>query len=169
MKSENIAAVSTAMGASGVAVIRISGDSPLSVAEKMFKPLKNTKVYSFEPYYMYVGEILTEKFTDFGMCVYFKGPKSYTGEDMVEFQLHGGYAIANGVLKGRRSAVKTPTGAGSQLRETTFTPQKDTGESTIPSMWWAVFGKEVEKWESSLQSLCGQSSKLSVTKMQDRC
>ena len=99
MKSENIAAVSTAMGASGVAVIRISGDSPLSVAEKMFKPLKNIKVSDFEPYYMYVGEILTEKFTDFGMCVYFKGPKSYTGEDMVEFHCHGGIAIVKGILE----------------------------------------------------------------------
>ena len=99
MKSENIAAVSTAMGASGVAVIRISGDSPLSVAEKMFKPLKNIKVSDFEPYYMYVGEILTEKFTDFGMCVYFKGPKSYTGEDMVEFHCHGGLAIVKGILE----------------------------------------------------------------------
>ncbi|MBE5756565.1 MAG: tRNA uridine-5-carboxymethylaminomethyl(34) synthesis GTPase MnmE [Clostridiales bacterium] len=99
MKSENIAAVSTAMGASGVAVIRISGDSPLTVAEKMFKPLKNIKVSDFEPYYMYVGEILTEKFTDFGMCVYFKGPKSYTGEDMVEFHCHGGIAIVKGILE----------------------------------------------------------------------
>ena len=38
-------------------------------------------------------------FTDFGMCVYFKGPKSFTGEDIVEFHSHGGLAITKGILK----------------------------------------------------------------------
>lgn len=99
MKSENIAAISTALGASGVAVIRISGDSPLQVAEKMFKPTGKTKVSDFEPNKMYVGEITAEGFNDFGMCVYFKGPKSFTGEDTVEFHTHGGVAITKGILK----------------------------------------------------------------------
>ena len=98
MASENIAAISTALSASGVAVIRISGDSPLSIAEKMFKPLGKTAVNDFEPYKMYVGEILADGFTDYGMCVYFKGPKSFTGEDVVEFHSHGGVAITKGIL-----------------------------------------------------------------------
>ena len=99
MKSENISAISTGLVASGVAVIRISGDSPLSIAEKMFKPMGKTAVKDFEPYKMYVGEILADGFTDFGMCVYFKGPKSFTGEDVVEFHSHGGLAITKGILK----------------------------------------------------------------------
>jgi tRNA modification GTPase len=48
---------------------------------------------------MYVGEIVAEGFTDFGMCVYFKAPKSFTGEDVVEFHTHGGVAITKGVLR----------------------------------------------------------------------
>ena len=48
---------------------------------------------------MYVGEIQGEGFTDFGMCVYFKAPKSFTGEDVVEFHTHGGVAITKGVLR----------------------------------------------------------------------
>ena len=98
MASENIAAISTALSASGVAVIRISGDSPLSIAEKMFKPMAKTQVKDFEPYKMYVGEIIADGFTDYGMCVYFKGPKSFTGEDIVEFHSHGGVAITKGIL-----------------------------------------------------------------------
>ena len=98
MRSENIAAISTALSASGVAVIRISGDSPLNIAEKMFKPVGNTAVKDFEPYKMYVGEILADGFNDFGLCVYFKGPKSFTGEDVVEFHSHGGVAITKGIL-----------------------------------------------------------------------
>ena len=99
MLNENISAISTALSASGVAVIRISGDSPLSIAEKMFTPVGNIKVKDFEPNKMYVGEIDATNFKDFGMCVYFKAPKSFTGEDIVEFHCHGGIAITKGILK----------------------------------------------------------------------
>ena len=99
MKSENIAAISTALSASGVAVIRISGSTPLDIAEKMFVPVGKTKVKDFEPYKMYVGEIVADGFSDFGLCVYFKGPKSFTGEDVVEFHSHGGVAITRGILQ----------------------------------------------------------------------
>ncbi len=99
MLNENISAISTALSASGVAVIRISGDSPLSIAEKMFTPVGNIKVKDFEPNKMYVGEIDATNFKDYGMCVYFKAPKSFTGEDIVEFHCHGGIAITKGILK----------------------------------------------------------------------
>ena len=99
MKSENIAAISTALAPAGVAVIRISGDNPLIVAQKVFKPLGKVKVENFEPNKLYVGEISGENFTDFGMCVYFKAPHSFTGENSVEFHCHGGTAIAKGILK----------------------------------------------------------------------
>ena len=97
---EIISAISTASGTGGVAIIRASGENVLSLAEKMFKPLsKKVKVKDFEPYKMYVGEIDGGDFTDFGMMVYFKAPKSYTGEDMIEFHCHGGVVITQGILK----------------------------------------------------------------------
>nr|MBR6778291.1 tRNA uridine-5-carboxymethylaminomethyl(34) synthesis GTPase MnmE [Clostridia bacterium] len=99
MMEENIAAIATARGKGGVAIIRISGGSPLAIAEKMFTPVGKKKVADFEPYRMYAGEIDCGGFTDFGLCVYFKGPASYTGEDIVEFQCHGGESIARGILK----------------------------------------------------------------------
>ncbi len=99
MINENIAAISTGMVASGVAVIRISGDSPLTIAEKMFIPTGKVQVKDFEPYKMYVGEIRADGFSDFGMCVYFKAPKSFTGEDIIEFHSHGGLAITQGILR----------------------------------------------------------------------
>ena len=74
-------------------------DSPLSVAEKVFSPKGKRAIKDFEPNKMYVGEIAGEGFTDFGMCVYFKAPKSFTGEDTVELHFHGGVAIAKGVLE----------------------------------------------------------------------
>lgn len=99
MPLDTISAISTALVASGVAVIRISGEQSLDIAEKMFVPSGKTPVKEFEPNKMYVGQINADGFSDHGMCVYFKGPKSFTGEDIVEFHSHGGVAIAKGILR----------------------------------------------------------------------
>ncbi len=99
MMEENVAAIATAPGKGGVAIIRISGKSPLSIAEKMFTPAGKTAVSAFRPYRMYPGRIDGGSFFDYGLCVYFKAPASYTGEDVVEFHCHGGESVARGVLK----------------------------------------------------------------------
>ncbi len=111
MMEDNIAAIATAAGKGGVAIVRISGKSPLQIAENMFTPVGKTRVCDFQPYKMYAGTIDGGSFSDFGLCVYFKAPQSYTGEDIVEFQCHGGENIARGILKkvfslGARSAEK---------------------------------------------------------------
>lgn len=94
---ECISAISTARGSSGVAIIRLSGENCFEIAQKMFK--SKIDVCDFEPYKLYVGIIDGGDFSDFGMCVRFLAPKSYTGEDMVEFHCHGGIAITEGILK----------------------------------------------------------------------
>ena len=110
MKNDCIAAISTPLATGGIAVIRLSGEGVLKIAEKMFKPIGKTPVFDFEPNKMYAGEISGQGFTDFGLCVFYKAPKSFTGEDSVEFHSHGGIAIAKGVLQ---SAIKN----GARLAE----------------------------------------------------
>ncbi|MDE6585088.1 MAG: tRNA uridine-5-carboxymethylaminomethyl(34) synthesis GTPase MnmE [Clostridia bacterium] len=90
-----IAAISTAHGTGGVAIIRLSGKEALSIAKKMFAAQKE----EYTPNYMYAGNISGEGFTDYGFMVYFKAPRSFTGEDIVEFHCHGGVQIARGILK----------------------------------------------------------------------
>ena len=99
MPEENISAIATPAGKGGVAIIRISGKNPLELAAKMFTPTGKVQVADFEPYRMYPGKIDGGTFVDYGLCVYFKGPQSYTGEDIVEFQCHGGESIARGILR----------------------------------------------------------------------
>lgn len=94
---ECIAAVSTANGTGGVAIIRLSGGNALKIAETMFKPSAHIK--EFAPNYMYAGEIAGDGFSDYGFMVFFKAPKSFTGENVVEFHCHGGVQIARGILK----------------------------------------------------------------------
>lgn len=102
-----ISAISTANGTGGVAIIRISGADALKIALKMFTP--SGKVKEFLPNYMYAGTIMGEGFSDYGFMVYFAAPKSFTGENTVEFHCHGGVQIARGILSrslslGARSA-----------------------------------------------------------------
>ncbi len=106
-----ISAISTPSGAGGVAVIRLSGGGALGIAEKMFVPSGKTAVSDFVPNVMYAGRICCDGFEDYGLCVYFRSPKSFTGEDSVEFHCHGGVQIARGVLAktlslGARAAEK---------------------------------------------------------------
>ena len=112
MMEENISAIATPAGKGGVAIIRISGKSPLEIAKKMFTPVGKIKVEDFEPYRMYPGRIDGGNFCDYGLCVYFKGPASYTGEDIIEFQCHGGESIARGILKQTFRMGAKPAGKG---------------------------------------------------------
>ena len=111
MMEENISAIATPAGRGGVAIVRVSGKDALALAEKMFTPVGKIRVCDFEPYRMYPGKIDGGNFTDFGLCVYFKAPASYTGEDIVEFHCHGGETLTRGILEntfrlGARSAGK---------------------------------------------------------------
>lgn len=112
MMEKNISAIATPPGKGGVAIIRISGRNPLELAAKMFKPAGKTRVEDFEPYRMYPGQIDGGSFSDYGLCVYFKGPASYTGEDIVEFQCHGGESVARGILKQTFRLGASPAGRG---------------------------------------------------------
>ncbi len=91
---ELITAIATAPGAGGIAIVRVSGDGALSLAQKMFSRKGN-----FIPYHMYPGTIDCGKIRDMGMCVYFAAPHSYTGEDTVEFHCHGGTEIVRSLLR----------------------------------------------------------------------
>ena len=112
MLEENVAAIATPAGKGGVAIIRISGKSPLEIAKKMFKPVGKVQVQDFEPYRMYPGQIDGGNFSDYGLCVYFKAPASYTGEDIIEFQCHGGENVARGILRQTFRHGAKPAGRG---------------------------------------------------------
>ena len=90
---KTIVAIATPIGSAGVGIVRLSGEKSLVIAKKMFN--KNIE----HPRYMYLGKIKTDKLDEHGFVVYFKAPHSYTGEDVVEFQVHGGIMIVNEIVK----------------------------------------------------------------------
>lgn len=92
-----IAQISTPLGSGGISVVRISGKNSLQVANKIFTI--KTKPSQIEPRHMYFGSISYNGFTEQCLMVYFKAPFSYTGEDVVEFQCHGGEFLTSQILK----------------------------------------------------------------------
>ncbi len=90
---ELISAIATPQGRGGIAVVRVSGDGATEIARKMF-----CRAVAFAPNRMYAGEIDCGSVKDYGLCVCFRAPKSFTGEDVVEFHLHGGAEIARAAL-----------------------------------------------------------------------
>jgi tRNA modification GTPase len=94
MKQSTIAAISTPIGVGGISIVRLSGQNALSIALS----LTNKKQQNIIPRHLHLTKIKTSNFLEQGLFVYFKSPNSYTGEDMVEFQCHGGVVIANGIL-----------------------------------------------------------------------
>ncbi len=92
---DTIAAIATGMGNSGIGILRISGNSAIAIADKIFKPKdKNKNIASLKSYTAAYGTITYEgEIYDEAIALVMKGPKSYTAEDVVEFDCHGGVAI----------------------------------------------------------------------------
>lgn len=105
-----ITAISTPIGVGGISVIRLSGKDALKISSKVFLPMG--KVEKIEPRKMYLGKFSAENFNEKCMMVWFKAPHSYTGEDVVEFQCHGGTVIAKGVLDALLNNGATLAGPG---------------------------------------------------------
>jgi len=92
---DTIAAIATANGIGSIAIIRISGDRALDIASKL------SKKGSFSPRYatlttLYNGQ---NELLDESIVIYFKAPFSFTAEDVIEIQCHGGFIVAQSILK----------------------------------------------------------------------
>lgn len=96
---ETIVAIATSTATkAGINIIRLSGDDVLRTAERIFQSA-NIKDGIMEPNKMYLGTVSGNNFAEKAFCVYYKMPKSYTGEDVIEIHCHGGQGIANAMLR----------------------------------------------------------------------
>ena len=98
--TDTIAAISSAAGNSGIGIIRISGDEAIEVVDKIFRPAnKNKKLANVESHTVHYGHIMDgDKTLDQVLVIVMKNPHSYTGEDTVEIECHGGMLILKKVL-----------------------------------------------------------------------
>ena len=98
---DTIVAIATGMGNSGIGIIRISGDEAISIADKIFVANNSSKKLStMESYTAAYGLISYEnEIYDEAIALVMKAPKSYTTEDVVEFDCHGGIIILKRIVE----------------------------------------------------------------------
>ncbi|MBE6065651.1 tRNA uridine-5-carboxymethylaminomethyl(34) synthesis GTPase MnmE [Clostridium cochlearium] len=90
---DTIAAISTVLGEGGISIIRVSGDKSLSIVNKIFKAKSGRNILDMKPYTMRYGHIIEENTNDIldeVLVTYMKAPRSFTAEDTVEINCHGG-------------------------------------------------------------------------------
>ena len=98
MLFDTIAAISTPKGEGGIAIIRISGDKSFEILDKIFiKKNPNADLGFYKLNYGFIKD--GEKIVDEAMAVRLKAPKSYTCEDIVEINCHGGTLVSEKVLE----------------------------------------------------------------------
>jgi tRNA modification GTPase len=104
-KVETICALATAIGQSGIGVVRVSGPLSKTIANKLLQ-------IELKPRHAYYGSFYDKDSNkiDKGVSIYFPGPNSYTGEDVIEFQGHGGMSVL-------RKLLETATFFGARLAE----------------------------------------------------
>ena len=96
--TKTIASISTPLGKGAISIVRMSGKESLQLAKRVFS-CKAFLTDHITPRFLYLGNFdLEENLQEKCLCVYFKAPYSYTGEDMVEFQVHGGSVVTQKVL-----------------------------------------------------------------------
>jgi tRNA modification GTPase len=95
---KTIAAIATPAGTGGVAVIRMSGDGVYGVCDAVFAADSRKKAKNIPPRVMTLGSLSAPDFTERCLAAVFPAPRSYTGEDVIEFHIHGGSALASAVL-----------------------------------------------------------------------
>jgi tRNA modification GTPase len=92
---QTIVAIATAHGVGSIAIVRLSGEQSLNIALKLSQKQTLTPRYAtLTSLHHGDGTLIDE-----AIVIYFQGPKSFTGEDVVEFQCHGGMIVAESVLR----------------------------------------------------------------------
>ncbi|MBB5020241.1 tRNA modification GTPase [Chitinivorax tropicus] len=94
LTNETIAAIATAPGRGGVGIVRVSGPAVQAMAQSLLGCVPPVRLATFGRFRNAIGEILDE-----GIALYFAGPHSFTGEDVLELQGHGGPMVLRRVLQ----------------------------------------------------------------------
>lgn len=102
-EEDTIAAIASGCTDSGIGVIRLSGKQSLNIIEKVFVPkkegIKLSEMKSYHAHYGFIVHPDNKRKIDECIILYMRGPHSYTGEDVVEIDAHGGSFVCNRILR----------------------------------------------------------------------
>ncbi|MEO2075779.1 MAG: tRNA uridine-5-carboxymethylaminomethyl(34) synthesis GTPase MnmE [Bacillus sp. (in: firmicutes)] len=102
MEFDTIAAISTPMGEGAIAIVRLSGDDAIQIADKLFKGVGGKRLLERQSHTIHYGHLFdpkSDQVIEEVMVSVMKGPKTFTKEDVVEINCHGGMVSVNRVLQ----------------------------------------------------------------------
>ncbi|WP_142413710.1 tRNA uridine-5-carboxymethylaminomethyl(34) synthesis GTPase MnmE [Hathewaya massiliensis] len=97
---DTIVAVATSMGEGGISIIRVSGHRALDIVDKIFRGKNKKSLKDMKTYTMRYGYIVDSEGHDLDEVIisFMKGPRSFTAEDTIEINCHGGVVVTNSIL-----------------------------------------------------------------------
>ncbi len=100
IEKQTIAAISTAVSESGIGIIRMSGDQAIEIADKVYRGKHKKRLADQKTYTIHYGYIADhDEIIDEVLVMLMRGPHSYTGEDTIEINCHGGVYVVNRILE----------------------------------------------------------------------
>lgn len=142
-----IAAIATAAAPGGIGIIRISGDEARTVGDRVFRAVSGEKLIEAAGYTCRFGHVYGEDGARLDECIatVFAKPRSFTGEDVVEFSCHGGLYILKAVLKAVFAAGAEPAQAGEFTRRAFMNGKMDLAQAEAVMQLISAQGKEAMK------------------------
>lgn len=111
--NDTIAAIATATGSGAIGVVRVSGSDAFGVADRVFRPQRGGAPSTRPAGRVVLGQVVQgDEALDEALLLTFRAPHSYTGQDAVEVQTHGGPAVLRAVLDACLAAGARPAGPG---------------------------------------------------------
>lgn len=158
METDTIAAIATAMNDSGIGIVRISGEGSLEVLSRIFRPKKQEKAAEgFSSHTVTYGHIYDgEAMIDEVLVIYMKGPHSYTAEDTVEIDCHGGVLVMKRVLETVLKYGARPAQAGEFTKRAFLNGRIDLSQAEAVAE--LIHAKNEYARKSSLRQLKGSVS-----------
>ncbi|MCR5509113.1 MAG: tRNA uridine-5-carboxymethylaminomethyl(34) synthesis GTPase MnmE [Lachnospiraceae bacterium] len=97
--TDTIAAISTGMNNAGIGIIRISGVRSFEIASRIFRTVSGKQIKEFESHKVYYGYITDKEIIDEVLLIALRSPRSYTAEDTIEIDCHGGNTVMRRILR----------------------------------------------------------------------
>ena len=150
-KTETIAAIATASGSGGIGVVRVSGPAAQSIATKILGHCPKPRFAAYLPFMDADDQLI-----DRGIAIYYAAPNSYTGEDVLELQAHGGPALLQ-ILLGRCLALGARQAAPGEFTRRAYLNEKmDLAQAEAVAD--VINAATTEAAKSAMRSLSGEFS-----------
>ena len=157
MKTDTIAAIATAMSSSGIGIVRISGAEAVLVADRIFEMKNHKKLSEMPTHTIHYGHIHDEdEVIDEVMVLLMRGPKSYTREDTVEIDCHGGVYVMKRILETVIRHGARPAEPGEFTKRAFLNGRIDLSQAE--SVIDVIYSKNDFALKSSLSQLSGSVS-----------